>query len=328
MPEIAAGAIISGLGVTSAFAAGAITVASYAVVGAAIGAVSSAVMDGDIGKGALYGAVGGAVMGGFSTALNGAATAAIETGAQSMVQGGATAGVQSAASGSGVWGASTATDWFGSSTLGGGTVAAETVKDTAAGGFWGTVGKMGAEGAVGGIKTAFEYDAKKALAKEAEKERLWKSAEAEKDRAAQLAIAETRAGGSGALKAAIANNKAAMERQNDQQAHEKEVWGLNRQAKKDDQKAFSESVVGYEQKVGQIDNFMAAPTWLSPRSPQAPAAPQPQQPAEPVQTGQAQYVGQPAQPQPAAQPQAQSQAATNVQPPSGAAPQILPQGVM
>lgn len=67
---IAAG-IVAAWGVTNAIAVAAITVASYAVVGAAIGGLSAAVMGGDIGKGILFGAIGGAVAGGVSIAAAG-----------------------------------------------------------------------------------------------------------------------------------------------------------------------------------------------------------------------------------------------------------------
>lgn len=68
MPQAIAGigvALAGAFSVTSAIGVFAIQVATFAVVGAAVGGLTAAVMGGDIGKGMLFGAIGGAVMGGI-----------------------------------------------------------------------------------------------------------------------------------------------------------------------------------------------------------------------------------------------------------------------
>lgn len=61
-------AVVSAFGATAT--AGVAAVVGNAVVGAAVGALYSAVTDGDILKGTLFGAIGGAVTGGIGEALN------------------------------------------------------------------------------------------------------------------------------------------------------------------------------------------------------------------------------------------------------------------
>lgn len=316
MPQAAAGAIITAVGVTG-MAATAITVATYAVVGAAIGAITSAVAGGDIGRGALWGAVGGAVVGGISVAA-GAAADAVSTGAGAMAESGSTAGMVNTAQT--VTGASQTV--YGVGQQAGSIAIGQGTAGSAGGGLLGSMGKEFAstalkDFAVGGIKSYMDYqgqkDALEQGREDARESREWQSAEAEKNRAAQLELAKVSSGGAGsnALAVAMENNKAAMARQKEAQAHDKAVWGLNRDAKKEDQKGFSDSVIAgaqkqYDSKVGQIENFMSAPSWLQPRNPSMGAdrgQPQPQQQAQPVQQTQPQYV-------------AQQQA-----------PQILPQGV-
>lgn len=316
MPQAAAGAIIAAVGATG-MAATAITVATYAVVGAAIGAITSAVAGGDIGKGALWGGIGGAVVGGISVAA-GAAADAVSTGAGAMAESGATAGMVNTAQT--VTGASQTVYGVGRT---GSIAIGQGAAESSTGGLLGSMGKEFAstalkDFAVGGIKSYMDYQGQKDALEQGREDsresREWQAAELEKNRATQLELAKIRSDGAGsnALAAAIENNKAAMERQKEAQAHDKAMWGLNRDAKKEDRKGFSDSVIAgaqkqFDSKVGQIENFMAAPSWLQPRNPSMGAdggQPQPQQQAQPVQQTQPQYV-------------AQQQA-----------PQILPQGVV
>ena len=89
---ITAAAIDIGVGAATAGVIG--TVAAGAIVGAGIGTVTSVITGGDIGKGALFGAVGGAVTGGVGSAIGDGASAAAEGAADT-----ANAGADTAAAG-------------------------------------------------------------------------------------------------------------------------------------------------------------------------------------------------------------------------------------
>lgn len=302
MPSAAAAGVIAAVGATGAYAT-AITVVTYAVVGAAIGALTSAVMGGDIGKGSLWGGIGGAVAGGFSVAA-GTASEAVSSGSAALSGSGSTAGmgVADAYTAAGEQFMQTAANNTGYSWAGSGASAGFEASASAGGLGAQTALNMVSGGIKGYMESESAKDALEANREDARESRAWQSAEAEKQRAHELqAIAARGAsggGGSDTLRTAMENNRAAMERQKDQQGYEKAMWGLNREAKTEDQKKFGESVVAgaqaqYDAKVGQIENFMAAPSWLQPRT-QAMSADggvaQPQQQAQDVQATQPQYT--------------------------------------
>ena len=90
-------AIYVGGAVTAGYLTGtSAAVLGGAIIGAAIGGLTAAVMGGNIGKGVLFGAIGGAVMGGISGTLN---TAATSTAATATTAGAGTVNTAQAVSG-------------------------------------------------------------------------------------------------------------------------------------------------------------------------------------------------------------------------------------
>ena len=288
-----------------AIAAGVATVVSYAVGGAAIGAIGSAGMGGNIGKGALYGAIGGSVLGGFNVALGTVTFQAISAGAKAMETGGFSAGMQAAnavTNGGGAVQTGVLSDGAVSQhdlgmIKGGIGSTAKNVGGGLLGGTGSTMGPMAAYGAVSGYmnKEAAD-DATKSQEKLAAEQREWQAQQNEAERQNRLKLQEM-SGGTGALEAAKLNNEGAMARQlaaqEFQRGERKEVRG----ELLEDRKSFSDSVVSaskqFEAKTAQISSFLNTPAWLQPK-PIVPAQPA----AQPAQTAAAQ-------PAPAAQPAAQ-----------------------
>jgi hypothetical protein len=299
MPGPAAAVAIKFAGVAAgSFAAGAITVATYAVVGAAIGAISSAVLGGDIGKGALFGAIGGAVMGGFSVVsaagtAGGGAAAAVESGGNALASSGATAGMTAyqAAGTSFVQGMANTN--FASSALQGGIQGG--IGSTAGGIGSGLLssegGKMFAgQVAAGGLQAYAANEQAKESRQAAmeiyDKDSAFKFEQAALDREQQIKLAEMKAASSGSGAATAANAalerakleaEAAMARQRDAQGHQTKMWERDRDAKLDDQASFSKSVTGatdsFKAKVGRT--LLDTPAWLKQRGSQATVQAQP-----------------------------------------------------
>lgn len=272
-----------------AIAAGVATVVSYAVVGAAIGAIGSAVMGGSIGKGALYGAIGGSVLGGFNVALGTETFQAISAGAQAMESGGFSEGMQAA----------------NAVTNGGGAVQTGVLSDGAVsqhdlgmikggigataktvGGLLGGTGDMIGAGFVssavkGYMDKTSNDDALKAKREADEQQREWQAEQNARNRETELKRAQIAASGSGsAIEAAKLNNEGAMARQLAAQEFQRGERKAVRGELLEDRKSFSDSVVSaskqFEAKTAQISSFLNTPAWLQPK-PIVPAARQPTQ---------------------------------------------------
>ena len=289
-----------------AIAAGVATVVSYAVVGATIGAISSKVMGGDIGKDALYGAIGGSVLGGFNVALGTETFQAISAGAKAMETSGFSAGMQAAnavTNGGGAVQTGVLSDGAVSQhdlgmIKGGIGSTAKNVGGGLLGGTGSTVGPMAAYGAVSGyMKKEAADDATKSQEKLAAEQREWQAQQNEADRQNRLKLQEM-SGGTGALEAAKLNNEGAMARQLAAQEFQRGERKAVRGELLEDRKSFSDSVVSaskqFEAKTAQISSFLNTPAWLQPK---------PIVPAQPAAAAPAQTAA--AQPAPAAQPAAQ-----------------------
>ena len=120
-------AIYVGGAVTAGFLTGtSAAILGGAIIGAAIGGLTAAVMGGSIGKGVLFGAIGGAVMGGISGAANTAATSTAATGPGGLSGGALSTGAVSQRTMSAAMGAKTAADGAGAAI--GSTLLKETTK--------------------------------------------------------------------------------------------------------------------------------------------------------------------------------------------------------
>lgn len=144
--EIALGAV--GSFVTAGLATGVTAaVIGGAVIGAAIGGLTAAITDGDIGKGMLFGAIGGAVTGGVASLAGGGGGAI--SGTTSSIGGGTTTFAEVAgASAGGIWEAGGTT--IASSVLAEGGVAGAT-QGLAAAGATGVLDSIGAQVGIGAL---------------------------------------------------------------------------------------------------------------------------------------------------------------------------------
>lgn len=235
--EIGVGTAIAG----SLWGGVAAAVIDGAVIGAAIGGLTSAISGGDIGKGLLYGAVGGAVMGGITGVLDvGGFMAGGESATQAITSGtvvGRDTGTALALA-EGTYGPATTVGGVVDATAaqahmaGGvgelttkGTNLFSGVTDSLSEGLSGNLGQKLAVSAVGsGIEGYLSAEEQEEARKEAERVRQWKKDEAALDRASRerIAASSSRGGSSSSALEATRLQVAEQRRQFDATADEAE----------------------------------------------------------------------------------------------------------
>ncbi len=277
----------SAVGLSGAFVTGLSSVLSTAIVGAGIGALSSAVMGGDIGKGALYGAIGGAVTGGFSVMTDGAVYSAVKSGAEAMNTMGFTEGVKSGwnAAIDASSGVSSATNEFSQDAAGGPVpegvtdFTVNTAKDGGASALGGglikgltsgdNTGEIAGAALTGGLQWYGQKEAIDASDDRWKEELAWRKETYPQDRQDSIDALDKRLAAE--MEMAAGSNETRLASVEMQNAHDDKMWDKAQAAEDDRRAEYSASVTGasksFKADTGQIKSFMNKPPWLLSASP-------------------------------------------------------------